>query len=671
MGSVAYQAGKRGHLENQNNEGLEVKQASNDSCLRFDEIQKTNDLDVDQYQDIDQWKRSWNNDFQDDFDATNLINTYSNTYDLKRSTIFLANLLASLLTLTILQSGYIKGIGFDRVVIDFAMLVSGISLLISTISVSGFTYFKSPFDRLVNVYCVEVGVFFASVCSLIVGIVSCFSGQYGYGVYVLSSAAVANAIIWVRSYVIEAAPRDLKPIPDSFMRLAGLYRELLTSTEEERFFIKRSVQLTYFASLLCLVVMIARGDAILLAVATASMILFILPLPLVIELVPVLRALVVKALQGKGVFVESNEALDRLEGVNTLLVEIPDHYLRYFPGAVNGIWEFQRLDVFDGRFDKDRLESIIVSLCAGQSSKFASEVVRALTASKDRAFRNGENTGNESVCANIQQIDSTTIMGTVEGVPIFIGREAVFIQRGIFLSGHEVEVMNLVDEHNDTDGSRTVIPPHQTAIILIGVGQACVGRLVFRLRWDYRGLEANYALVKNNLLRTSVLSTGEQEELDRVCSALNIDLACVHGDMEDAAILQRITDDDPGKAIFVNPERLSSFMDNDRGNIKLVSLFEQNGGDEERRLENLSVVNQLRNVIRLTKPSNIAVSALFEVSRKALLLRQGLLFSSVIVALGLYGLMLFALCPIWLATGVFVIYLISVVGITFAFGARL
>jgi hypothetical protein len=48
-----------------------------------------------------------------------------------------------------------------------------------------------------------------------------------------------------------------------------------------------------------------------------------------------------------------------------------------------------------------------------------------------------------------------------------------------------------------------------------------------------------------------------------------------------------------------------------------------------------------------------------------------LLFSSVIVALGLYGLMLFALCPIWLATGVFVIYLISVVGITFAFGARL
>jgi hypothetical protein len=333
--------------------------------------------------------------------------------------------------------------------------------------------------------------------------------------------------------------------------------------------------------------------------------------------------------------VEHSETIDAIEGASTLLVEIPNHLLSAPPAPDKGIWEFDRLDIFDGRFDEANLRGIIANLCARGRSRFAREVAHAFSSSTPLHHKSAQGGFR---CQDFAEIDSTTITGTIEGVPLLIGKEGIFIQKGIFLSGHEVVVQPIIEE-GAAHPQKHANSPHKVVVLLVGVGHACVARLVLRLRWDYRGLEAACELDRKNLIHTSVISTGPQPALDAVCSALHIDLARAHGASSEYRIQQRVVENDPSVALFVDPERFSSTADPLNATVKIVSMLEaREEFDTDAQLSNV------RNVVRLAAPSIYAIQALFEIPRKALLLRQGLLVSSVGLTTLLYILLLFALC---------------------------
>jgi hypothetical protein len=530
-------------------------------------------------------------------------------------------------------------------VADLNLLTAGSALLLPTVILAGSQIRSSR--RAGNIWCCNTLVALAALTSVSVALTSLFTDNHGLGFTVLTTAIISNALLWVREFIAEGAPATLRPVPESLKNPKALLQELLTATEEERFFIERSCQLLLLASLLCVIVMMARGSSALEALSVGSFILLLLPLPMVVEIVPTVRAFVCRYLQTCGVFVEHSDTIDAVEGVSTLLVEIPDHLLIAPPAFDKGIWEFDRLDIFDGRFEETSLKGIIASLCSRGRSRFAQEVARSFSTSSPHV----KNLAGNFRCQDFAEIDSTTITGTIEGVPLLIGKEGTFIQKGIFLSGNEVVIPSNIEGGAGHPQTRAT-SPHKVIVLLVGVGHACVARLVLRLRWDYRGLEAAHELDRKNLISTSVISTGAQHALDAVCSALHIDLARAHGATTEYRIQQRVIENDPSVAAFVNPERFSSTAETLNATVKIVSILEaREDFDIDIQLYNV------RNVVRLAAPSIHAIQALFEIPRKALFLRQGLLVSSVGLTALLYILLLFALCSPMICGGILFVYL--------------
>jgi hypothetical protein len=554
-------------------------------------------------------------------------------------------ILLSTLAICLVNTGLEYGL---EDITDLNLLTAGSSILLPTIVLAG-SHARSAL-RSGEIWRSNTLATLASLTSLAVALTSLFTDSHGLGFTVLTTAIISNTTLWVRESIVERAPTKLRPVPESLQKPEGLLQELLTPTEEERFFIERSCQLILLASLLSIIVMMARGTSLLEALSIGSFILLLLPLPLVVEIVPTVRALLCRSLQSRGVFVEHSETIDAIEGASTMLVEIPDHLLSAPPAPDKGIWEFEKLDIFDGRFDENNLTGIIASLCAKGSSRFAREVARAFAVSSHQR----KNPQGVFRCQDFIEIDSTTISGTIEGVPLLIGKEGIFIQKGIFLSGHEVVVPS-DNEEGVTPSHDYATSPHKLVVLLVGVGHACVARLVLRLRWDYRGLEAARELDRRNLIQTSVISTGPQPSLDAVCSALQIDLARSHGAVSDYRIQQRVIENDPSVALFVNPERLSSTAETLNATVKIVSILETwEEFDTEIQLRNV------RNVVRLAAPSVQAVQDLFEIPRKALFLRQGLLVSSVVLTSVLYILLLFVLCSPLICGGILFTYMAAV-----------
>lgn len=554
------------------------------------------------------------------------------SFTIKRSFVYGSFALTGVILLSTLAICSITTSLTLEYVAELNLLTAGSAILLPTILLAGSRIRSSL--RAGNIWSCNTLIALASLTSVSVALVSLFTDSHGLGFTVLMTAIISNASLWVREFITEGAPSALQPVPESLQSPKGLLRELLTPTEEERFFTERSCQLILLASFLCVTVMMARGTPALEALSVGSFILLLLPLPLVVEVVPAIRAFVCRSLQNYGVFVEHSETIDAIEGVSTLLVEIPDQRLCTPPAPEKGIWEFDRLDIFDGRFDETNLKGIIAALCSRGRSRFAREVTRAFS---NFATHHRNPTGSFR-CQDFTEIDSTTITGTVEGVPLLIGKEGIFIQNGIFLSGHEVVVPSTLEE-GDSHSQAHPTSPHKVVVLLVGVGHACVARLVLKLRWDYRGLEVARELDRKNLIHTSVISTGAQHALDTVCSALHIDLASAHGAVSEYKIQQRVIENDPAVAAFVNPERFSSTAETLNATVKIVSVLEaREEFDLDMQLRNV------RNVVRLATPSMNAISALFEIPRKALLLRQVLLVSSVGLTALLYILLLFALC---------------------------
>ena len=537
-------------------------------------------------------------------------------------------------------------------VADLNLLTASSALLIPTIILSA----SELADKIKsgNFWNTKILVTLASMIAFAVTLACMLSDGHGLGLTLLTTTIISNTILWVRDFIIERAPESLRAIPVSLQKPQTLLKELLTPTVEERFFIERSTQITLLASLLCIIVMMAKGTPALQAFSVGSLILLLLPLPLIVEIVPTIRAFVCRSLQKRGVYVERSETIDAIEGASSLFIEIPDHMLSATPPAAErGIWEFDRLDIFDGRFDEANLRAIISSLCSSSTSRFANEVARSFSTYP----HHHKNTAQNFSCENISEIDSTTIEGTVEGVPLLIGKEGVFIQRGIFLSGHEVMIPSMMDEeafHPDKKRALS-ITPHKVVVLLVGVGHACVGRLIMRLRWDYRGLEIARELDAKNLAQTSVVSTGTQQALDALCSTLQIDLSRSHGALTEYRIQQRVVENDASVAAFVNPERFSSTSETLNETVKIVSLLEAH---EEFELEPL--LRHVRNVVRLTVPSVSAIQALFEIPRKALLLRQILLISSIVFSTSLYILLLFSLWSPLICGAILLAYLLGI-----------
>lgn len=566
-------------------------------------------------------------------------------FNIKRSFVYGSFAISGILLLSTLAICSITTSLTLEYVADLNLLTAGTALLFPTIFLAGSRIRNSL--RSGKIWNCNTLVTLSSFTSVSVALTSLFTDGRGLGFTVLTTAIICNAILWVREFIAEGAPAILDPVPESPQPPRELLKELLTPTEEERFFTKRSCQLILLASVLCVTVMIARGTPALEALSVGAFILLLLPLPVVVEIVPAIRAFVCRSLQNHGIFVDHSETIDAIEGVATLLVEIPDHVLSAPPSPEKGIWEFDRLDIFDGRFDETNLKGIIAALCSKGRSRFAREVARAFS----NFTAHPRNPAGSFRCQDFTEIDSTTITGTIEGVPLLIGKEGIFIQKGIFLSGHEV-VVPLTNEEGGSHSQTHATSPHKVVVLLVGVGHACVARLVLRLRWDYRGLEVAHELDRKNLIHTSVISTGSQHALDTVCSQLHIDLARAHGAVSEYKIQQRVIENDPAVASFVNPERLSSTAETLNATVKIVSVLEAHG---EFDLD--TQLRHVRNVVRLASPSVGGILALFEIPRRALLLRQALLVSSLGLSAVLYILLLFALCSPLICGGVLFSYL--------------
>jgi hypothetical protein len=443
----------------------------------------------------------------------------------------------------------------------------------------------------------------------------------------LAIVTVVSLILYTRDYVFRLvqekgfSKNNLdKTFQPFFSTFKKSFNQALEPTEEEEYFTKRAIQLIWLAALMGSVTSLVQGFSVSSSLFTFSIFLLLVPLPLVVELVPVLRASIIKALYQLGVLIPTPLTLDGLESVSSLALELPSATLTSEPPFNNGIWKFERLEVIDERYDHEKLASVIISLIAHSKTACAATLCKGLRETYPKL-------GSVTQIARHREYPEGAFTGEIEGVSMVIGKEAFLIQQGIFLDHVHSDSTNLPPSE-DTSPENSIA---QVVTFYVAVGYSCAARITMRLRWNYRGLEVAVPLMTKQHIRVSAFSTGPAAQLDDISRRFGLELSQSHGGLSEQQMLTRLAEGH-FDAMYIDVAHLNkipSSVEKPEGFIKLITA--DGNVPQERAHE----------YVQLISSSSHVIETLFKFTRESLIVRQTLLVSSVVCSALLFVFTLF------------------------------
>ena len=382
-------------------------------------------------------------------------------------------------------------------------------------------------------------------------------------------------------------------------RFERLVDDSVAPREFEAVFVKRSLQLVWLAAFLGSLSFIARGGELFQIGQIFVGVMLLIPLPLTLVLLRLVRGVTVTGLFKAGILLQSPAVLNRTARLRSLVVN------QTLP-VDEEEWEFRAIDILDERYDPDSLRSVLISLLRYSDDELHKLIYQTLRPQTERLV--------VYAIEGLEYDEEHAVKGRLEGSPLAFGREEFLIQNTVYLQASDVQRVS--DEETS---------------FFFGVGRDVVARLRMVRKPHYRALGSANLLKKLYQVRLLLWSSGSVEELDQIGREVGLEPAQVQG----------------GLLVEEMCSRLSS--------MESTALYSDYSGEGcEGAALSIALFSAARrelppvDIVLFDRDPKVLLS-LFGITKSSLALERFLIGFSIMATAGVFTALLFDIAGIWLA----------------------